>query len=242
MTKVVKERASVTTGVVLRAIELESLVVIQPQRGSLNGAHIFMYIKRLFPVVVLIVILSRGTGNSQLRCPADTRADDLATRFVVSGGYVKIPVGAFLLVRKNGEIGAIRLTNIDPGSTEWVGKSTYESYFQGDGSGSLMAADVLKQTGELNLRHLKGPGRDLWIYQPGQNKARVGKWSFLFAAPNMMGMSAISALHGNGDHGYEFAPTSACDVSKIDAHDKRLRWFRFDPNAKVILPLVDLPK
>jgi hypothetical protein len=86
MTKVVKERASVTTGVVLRAIELESLVVIQPQRGSLNGAHIFMYIKRLFPVVVLIVILSRGTGNSQQRCPADTRADDLATRFVVSGG------------------------------------------------------------------------------------------------------------------------------------------------------------
>jgi hypothetical protein len=44
------------------------------------------------------------------------------------------------------------------------------------------------------------------------------------------------------DHSYEFAPTSACDVSEIDATDKRLRWFRFDPNASVILPLADLPK
>jgi hypothetical protein len=42
--------------------------------------------------------------------------------------------------------------------------------------------------------------------------------------------------------GYEFAPTSACDISEVDANDKRLRWFRADPNAKITLQLADLPK
>jgi hypothetical protein len=186
----------------------------------------------------VVIVLSGAAGCAQMRCPADTRPGDLATRFSIAGGSVKMPAGAFLLIRKNGEIGALRLTNIDPTSTEQDGRSTYESYFQGDGSGSLAASNVLRQTGELSLKPLKGPGRGVFIYQPGQNRARVGKWSFAFVTPTVMGMWPY---HRDGDHGYEFAPTSACNLSEVDVHDKRLKWFRYDRNASVILPLAELP-
>jgi hypothetical protein len=199
----------------------------------------FMFTKRLLLTVFLGASFFGGFGNAQSRCPMDSRNSNLATQFRIGGSSIQMPIGAFLLVRKNGQIGAIRLTNIDSTATEDYGKSSYESYVSSDASISFNAATVIRQTGELDVRPLKGPGRDLWIYQPGPHKARIGKWSFSFVTPDMMWMAPY---HRSPSKDYEFAPTSACDVSEIDAHDKRLRWFRFDPNAKVILPLADLPK
>jgi hypothetical protein len=57
-----------------------------------------------------------------------------------------------------------------------------------------------------------------------------------------MEMSDSSFWTGLGDHGFEFAPTSACSLSDIDAADKRLRWFRWDRTTQMTLPLADLPK
>jgi hypothetical protein len=177
-----------------------------------------------------------------MRCPEDIRSDDLATRFVISGGTVMMPVGAFLLVRKSGHIGAIRVISINPANTDYLGKTSYESYFQPDGSGSLVARNVVRQTGELNLQSSKGPGRGVYTYRPGPFKAQVGDWKFAFNTTSVMDMSDSSFWTGVGDHGYEFAPTSACDITEVDAHDKRLKWFRFDRNASVLLPLAELPK
>ena len=80
-------------------------------------------------VVFVGIVFSGAAGYAQMRCPADTRPGDLATQFSIAGGSVKMPAGAFLLVRKKNELGAIRLLSIDPTSTEWFGKSVYESYF-----------------------------------------------------------------------------------------------------------------
>jgi hypothetical protein len=142
-----------------------------------------MSLGKVFQVLMLGIVLSGGSGSVQLRCPLDSRDDEVATRFVVSVGSVKLPIGAFLLVRKKAEIGAIRLTSIDPAATEWLGKSVYESYFQGDGSGSLVAKNVVRRTGELNLQSLKGPGRGIYIYVPGPYKAQIGNCSFSFGSP-----------------------------------------------------------
>ena len=193
-----------------------------------------MTFRRLNLVAVLGIGLMGEPGSAQVRCPEDKRAEDLATRFIVSAGSVRMPLGAFLLVRKKAEVGAIRLTSIDPTSTDSLGKSAYESYYQANGSGSLVARNVVRETGELDLKDLKGPGRDIFIYRPAGYKALMGKWSFSFISP-----SAILMPRGQD---FEFAPTSACDVSEIDVHDKRLRWLQFDRNASVILPLADLPK
>ena len=142
------------------------------------------------------IVFSCIPGQAQFRCPADTRSDDFATRFVVSGGNIKMPAGAFLLVRKHHELGAIRLISIDPTSTEWLGKSVYESFFQGDGSGSLLGPKVERRTGELNLQPSKGPGRGIYVYKPGPYRASIGKWSFGFDGPSMMEMSDASFWTG----------------------------------------------
>jgi hypothetical protein len=153
-----------------------------------------------------------------------------------------MPIGAFVLVRKKGQVGAIRLTSIDPAATKWLGKSNWESFFQADGSDSLLAKNVVRRTGELNVLPLKGPGRLIYSYEPGVVEARVGKWKLSFGAPSIMTMSDTSFWTGVGDHGFEFAPTSACNLSEIDFKATGLRWFRFDRNANITLPLSELPK
>jgi hypothetical protein len=70
----------------------------------------------------------------------------------------------------------------------------------------------------------------------------VGAWEFYFSYPDIMNMSHVTFWKGHHDEGFEFAPTSACQVSEIDATDKRLRWFRWDKTTRVTLPLADLPK
>jgi hypothetical protein len=192
-------------------------------------------------VLVLVGVALSGVGQAQMRCPDDARGDD-ATRFVISAGSVKMPVGAFLLVRKKGQIGAIRLTSIDSSATESYGKSTWESFFQPDSSSSLVGKGVVRQAGEINVQPLKGPGRGIYVYQPGVTDVLIGKWKFGFDSPSVMIMSNTSFWTGDSDHGYEFAPTSACNVSEIDIHDGQLRWFRFDRNASITLQLSDLPK
>jgi hypothetical protein len=198
-----------------------------------------MYLKQLFQLTVLSITLFGCKGNAQQsRCLMDVREGEFATQFRVGGPSIQMPIGAFLLIRKGGQIGAIRLISIDPTATQNYGKSSYESYFPADASGSFHAA-LTRQTGELDVRPLKGPGRDLWIYQPGPHRARIGKWSFSFVTPDMIWMAPY---HHGPSNDYEFAPTSACDLSQVDANDKRLHWFRYDPNASVVLPLADLAK
>lgn len=184
--------------------------------------------------------LSASFGHAQIRCPGVSSANPLTDRFAIRGASIKMPLGAFLLVRKNGDIGAIRLISIDPAATEYLGKSTYESFFSADGSGLFVSGNpkVIRQSGDLEIKPEGGLIRG-FAYQPGLHKARIGGWSFSFDYPSVMDMSGY---HHNGDQGYEFAPTSACELSQIDANEKHLRWFRYNPNASVVLPLADLAK
>jgi hypothetical protein len=169
----------------------------------------------------------------------DGRKAELATQFRIAGASIQMPVGAFLLIRKNGQLGAIRLVRVDSGERTDNGTSAYESYFVANSSDPLTGTTTVRHSGELDIRPLKGPGRDLWIYKTGAYRVLVGKWVFGFVTPDTIWMLPD---HHNSDHGYEFAPTSACDLSQIDSNDKRLRWSRYNPDGSVILPLSDLPK
>jgi hypothetical protein len=52
----------------------------------------------------------------------------------------------------------------------------------------------------------------------------------------------MSAHFAEKDSGFEFAPTSAREIVHADASDQRLRWFRHDPNARISLPISELPE
>ncbi len=191
-----------------------------------------MVLAKAWLAIAAGVVLSGFSVSAQMRCPMDTRDDDLATQFIVSAGSVEMPIGAFLLVRKGSDIGAIRLTGLEPLSAMRFGKSTYES-FQADGEGSFNGKRG--KVGEVSLTApaTKGPV----IVDQTKSRVWIGKWSFSFSTPIVLAMTSDGQ-----DHGFEFAPTSACAVGDIDAYDKRLRWYRFDPNTKVVLALADLAK
>jgi hypothetical protein len=87
-----------------------------------------------------------------------------------------VPEGFFLLVRKGREIGAIRFTSIRQNAPP-IGKSTYEAYFQGDGSGRFAGTGVVRRSGEIDIRPMRGISHSL-TWQPGPDKLRVGNWWF----------------------------------------------------------------
>lgn len=160
-------------------------------------------------------------------------------RAIVGPSEVVMPNGVFLLIRKGRGIGAIRFTSIEPGKTVSTGKATYESYFQGDGSGSLQTSNVVKRTGKIDVKPLKGIGRA--SFQLGHTTLHIGKWSFGCDDPGVVNMWPAGKT--DKDYGFEFAPTSAREIKEVDASDKRLQWFRFDSNRQsVSLFLSDLPK
>jgi hypothetical protein len=174
-------------------------------------------------------------------CRTGCSPDSDAQAFTVgAGSFIRLPLGRFLLVRKDGHIGAIRITSISPDATaqargsEWIGRIDYESYY-GISSSQLGQSGGTKHTGQLAFGRMKGLGFH-YSWQPGNNKALIGSWQFGFSAPDMMFMGKYM-----GDFGFEFAPTAACELRAIPISDTRLRWFHYDRNSQYKLLVSDLP-
>jgi hypothetical protein len=187
--------------------------------------------------IMLLSLLAAVFSAQLVRSQSPLKqSDSPRAQFTMGPNYVHVPEEFFVLVRKGREIGAIRFIRIEQ-DAQGNGKSTYETYFQGDGSGSFLNSNVVQRTGEIDIRPMRGIHEFAW--QPGQNKLWVGKWWFGCYSPSLVNMSSHFS---EKDEGYEFAPTSAQNVAEIDASDKRLRWFRFNPDARIVVPVSDLPK
>jgi hypothetical protein len=94
----------------------------------------------------------------------------------------------------------------------------------------------------MTFSHTKGV-HAVYLYGSGHHEARIGRWKFNFANPALLPMTDLKFWSGEmKDHGLEFAPTSACDLTEIDIHDSRLRWYRYDQNAHITLPVAQLPR
>lgn len=186
-------------------------------------------------------LVNRYGQAQETRCPQDKRSTSDATQFKVSVGTVSMPVGAFLLVRNGSQLGAIRLTSLTPGPNRAEGRSNYESFSLPDKSRSFTVSGVKQQAGDIYIGETVGV-HAVFVYTKGHSQVLIGSWKFYFSYPDLMNMSRASFWKGHHDEGFEFAPTSACQLSEIDASDKRLRWFRWDKTTQVTLPLADLPK
>jgi hypothetical protein len=183
--------------------------------------------------VVLMILLGIQPVSAQAQA---NKAAPSQPEFAMGPRYALMPEKFFLLVRKGREIGAIRFTKVEQ-DADGNGKSTYESYFQGDGSGSFLNSNVVKRTDEIEIKPMRGIHAFAW--QPGQNKLWVGKWWFGCMGPSLVNMSSHFS---ENDEGFEFAPTSAQSVAEINFTDKGLRWFRYNPDASVDVPVSNLPK
>ena len=200
------------------------------------------WVMPLLTGLVAAMLCANAYGQTQeMRCPQDKRSDADATQFRLSIGTVTMPVGAFLLVRKGTQLGVIRLTSLTPGANRAEGRSNYESFFLPNQVTSVTESGVAHKTGDVYIGETVGV-HAVFVHTKGHSQAFIGPWKFYFSYPDLIPMSRGSFWKGYHDEGFEFAPTSACQVSEIDATDKRLRWFRWDKTTQVNLPLSELPK
>jgi hypothetical protein len=125
---------------------------------------------------------------------------------------IQLPEKYILLIRKGNLVGAVQLTQINLDS-DGEGQSTYESYFQGDGSGSFKGANVVTRSGEIISKPVRSITHTL-SWKPGQHKLWVGNWWFGCMTPTLIPMASH---YSNKDQGFEFAPTSASEINEVDA-------------------------
>ncbi len=200
------------------------------------------YAMPLLAGLLATTICASAYGQTRVdRCPQDKRLSADATQFRVSVGTVTMPVGAFLLVRNGTQLGGIRLTSLTPGANRAEGRATYESFFLPNQGASVTARGVAHKTGDVYIGETVGV-HGVYVHTKGHNQVLIGPWKFHLSFPDMITMSRGSFWTGEQDEGFEFAPTSACQVSEIDATDTGLRWFRWDKTTQVDLPLSELPK
>ncbi len=191
---------------------------------------------KLCSIILVFIGLAVMPSNAlgQTGCSPE---DDTQTFTIGAGSFIRLPLGRFLLVRKKGHIGAIRITSISPDKSvqpranEWVGKVGYESYYDIDRGAFILTA----HTGQLEFGRMKGVGFH-YSWQSGNKEALIGPWEFGFIAPYEMFMGKYME-----DSGFEFAPTAACDIKAISIHDDNLRWFHYDRDTQSKLPVSDLP-
>jgi hypothetical protein len=162
-----------------------------------------------------------------------------STAFFVGPYDIVMPEGAYLLIRKGNQVGAVRFTNVIDEIEACRGTADYESYFQADGTGSFVESNVLKKTGKIDLKPTMLQGRFKRLQFSGY-QVHIGPWTFASDCPSNLTM--YLAGKSEKDYGFELAPTSAMNVSEIDASDKRLQWFRYFDDKSIKLLVSELPK
>ncbi len=138
-----------------------------------------------------------------------------------------MPLGRILLARKGPEYCALKFTNTWLGETQYDHYTSYEFYYQNDGSGDFSKSTAVSGTDELffpKVRSFLGVP-----YQKGaKNTIQCGgiKFKWLYIAD-------ISIDDG------EFAPTPWTSITDVNVRDPRIQWYRKDKSRKAITVHID---
>jgi len=177
-------------------------------------------------------MLAMATAIALLAASAEPAVTTAAVE--VAQSQVCIPEGYFLLVRRNGSVGAIRLEHVKALKEPGTGEADYQSYFSQDGT-ALTSPMAVRRHGKVKDAALAGLGR--LAVQPKDTRLQVGPFSFDYGFPGCVGMN--QAGKAELDEGFEFAPTDVVDLAKLDP-DGPWRWFRVEKNRRIRLSLGEL--
>jgi hypothetical protein len=141
---------------------------------------------------------------------------------------IAMPLGRVLLVRKGADCCAIKFTDTWLGETEEDHYSSYECFYQKDGSGDFTRSNVLAGKGELFCPRRRPIIFDLY-YQKGRKTTLICgdiqlKWLF------------IGWIYFEE---YELAPTPWTSISDLNIYDPRVRWYKKNDIKKNINVPVD---
>jgi hypothetical protein len=148
---------------------------------------------------------------------------------VIGPHYVAVPLKKIVLVRKGTGCCAVKFTDGWQGRTSEDMFATYESYYQGDGSGDFLRKNVEFKKDKLAIRRLIGIRVLSLPAGPENMEVQCGPIRLLW-----LGGEGWQTLHfrgrgqEDGDHGIEIAPTPWTDISEVRISDPRLKWYRYD--------------
>jgi len=171
----------------------------------------------------------------------DSRAPHQGEVYVGPTG-ISLPYGRFLLVREDGGYCAIRLLKYWERKNGKDRYATYESFYQGDGSGDFSKTNVKHEKGEVSDF---GPGMFLGLFHTwggelylkcGSMQLRWGGTS-LAAGLNFPPMDRDTKTYKTTD----LAPTPWTDISQVNAVDPKIWWYQRDERRwHLYIPLDEL--
>ena len=174
--------------------------------------------KTMFFIIISILYLNSFLSN----LPAVENNYYSLDKCIVAPNAIAMPLGKFLLLRKNSQYGAIRFISIKEKN------AVYEWYFQADKDSNLLNKGTQKGKGEVRDKYIPIIGR--FSIQLGTLDIRCGSNLLEWSPPNWVYF--YSTKDSQKDIGIELAPTNYSDIVNMNLHDNKLKWYRFDENRK----------
>lgn len=164
------------------------------------------------------------------------------TKVIIGKVSVSIPIGRFLLIRKGSNYCAVRFTRFhrepnkptlwSPGDDSEYAE--YDWYYQRDGSGDFTKPNIESGHRELSRKPAIGLFHPL-VWPRGDPFIKCGLFRLEWFYPTHVGFHMTNRKED--DVGNELAPTKWRDISEVNVHDPRLKWYRFDEKREG----VDIP-
>jgi hypothetical protein len=146
----------------------------------------------------------------------------------IAPNAIRVPIGIFLLARKNQEHCAVKFTKFWTGKTQEDEFVTYESYYQGDRTGNFSNKNVKIKREKLSSPKPRGIGRLAFSF--GDRDIKCGSIKLEWSGKGWVYF--FNSNQKQGDYGIELAPTIWMDISEVDVFDPRIKWYRYDEERK----------
>ena len=161
-------------------------------------------------------------------------SSDIVFIFPVAVG---IPESRFLLVRKNSDYCALMFTKFWTGKTDQDYFAECYSYYQPDKLPDFSTTNIKVVKHELSWPKPRGIGR--FAFSFGNMNIRCGPIDLFWVGEGWI--KFFGQNQNEGDYGIELAPTKWTNLHQINVFDKRLTWYRYDPErAKMEIPINEL--
>ena len=170
----------------------------------------------LLMVLIPCCIVGAAEGASKDAWP------ELSNNIWIGHGRITMPIGRICLIRINSSHCAVRFVKAYPGKDEAEYFASYESWYQGDGSGDFQKSNVVSTTDDLSWKRPIGFGR-LWLIQRFHDKIRCGA-NILEWLPRTS-IYVPKDLEADPRFAVRFAPTIWQSIGQVDIHDPRIRWY-----------------
>jgi len=182
-------------------------------------------------VILFFLIIEIRTSRGQGILPKEGGPlPDPKSVFAIGPNCVGVPAGRIILIRKGSDCCAVRFPKFWTGKTREEWYATYESYYQGDGSGDFSSKNVEFRRGEVSDL---GFGSFLGShYYRGDRNFQCGKIRLQWSGQERSWVCFYAFGQTERDHGYALAPTNWTDISEVDVSDPKLVWYKYDAKRK----------